>query len=419
MIWKGGGRDDRFDWISMAVPDGNQWIEYMVNTGQPNQPTIRQLGVLNHLALGTMDIETAHNKVVERGYTAQQPFKPSIGRDGRWLMHLYDKDLTRTEFMIRKPVKEPCCSPITERRQVNAKAECSNKEVKRVMRTRRDFVATGLAGIAGLSISSRLDAESFLQPALPAEDGYKLWLRYAPPGDAAVQQFRTRCGPDGRRHFADAADHRRRNARCARVDEGASDNRTRHGLRLLPVAKSSSARPQSSPLIRCLGWKDDLAKVGPEGYIIRGATFGKQSGIAIASKSEAGALYGAFHFLRLVQTAQPLDQLNIIERPKVQLRMVNHWDNMDGTIERGYAGRSLWQWNELPGKVDQRYTDYARAHASVGINATVINSVNANVLILTPEYLQKVKALADVFRPYGAPRRISRRISPRRSGSAG
>jgi catechol 2,3-dioxygenase-like lactoylglutathione lyase family enzyme len=114
LIWKGGGRDDRFDWISMAVPDGNQWIEYMVNTGQPNQPTIRQLGVLNHLALGTMDIETAHNKVVERGYTAQQPFKPSIGRDGRWLMHLYDKDLTRTEFMIRKPVKEPCCSPLTD-----------------------------------------------------------------------------------------------------------------------------------------------------------------------------------------------------------------------------------------------------------------------------------------------------------------
>jgi catechol 2,3-dioxygenase-like lactoylglutathione lyase family enzyme len=114
LMWKGGGRDDRFDWISMIVPDGNQWIEYMVNTGQPNQPTIRQLGVLNHLALGTTDIEAAYNKVAERGYTAPQPFKPSVGRDGRWLMHLYDKDLTRTEFMIRKPVKDPCCSPLTD-----------------------------------------------------------------------------------------------------------------------------------------------------------------------------------------------------------------------------------------------------------------------------------------------------------------
>jgi catechol 2,3-dioxygenase-like lactoylglutathione lyase family enzyme len=109
LIWKGGGRDDRFDWISMAVPDGNQWIEYMVNTGMPS---IRQLGVLNHLALGTLDIETAHKHVVERGYTDKAV--PSIGRDGRWLMHLYDKDLTRTEFMIRKPVKEPCCFPLTD-----------------------------------------------------------------------------------------------------------------------------------------------------------------------------------------------------------------------------------------------------------------------------------------------------------------
>ena len=109
LIWTGGSRDDRFDWISMAVPDGNQWIEYMVNTGAP---TPRQLGVLNHLALGTLDIEGVHKQVVDRGYADKAV--PSIGRDGRWLMHLYDKDLTRTEFMIRKPVKDPCCSPITD-----------------------------------------------------------------------------------------------------------------------------------------------------------------------------------------------------------------------------------------------------------------------------------------------------------------
>lgn len=109
LIWKGGSRDDRFDWISMAVPDGNQWIEYMVNTGTP---TPRQLGVLNHLALGTLDIDKAHGEVVARGYTDKAV--PAIGRDGRWLMHLYDKDLTRTEFMVRKPVKEPCCFPLTD-----------------------------------------------------------------------------------------------------------------------------------------------------------------------------------------------------------------------------------------------------------------------------------------------------------------
>jgi len=109
LIWKGGSRDDRFDWISMAVPDGNQWIEYMVNTGTP---TPRQLGVLNHLALGTLDIDGVHKQVVDRGYADKAV--PAIGRDGRWLMHLYDKNFTRTEFMVRKPVKEPCCSPITD-----------------------------------------------------------------------------------------------------------------------------------------------------------------------------------------------------------------------------------------------------------------------------------------------------------------
>jgi catechol 2,3-dioxygenase-like lactoylglutathione lyase family enzyme len=109
LIWKGGSRDDRFDWISMAVPDGNQWIEYMVNTGTPSA---RQLGVLNHLALGTLDIDTAHTQIVQRGYTDKAD--PTIGRDGRWLMHLYDKDFTRTEFMIRKPVKDPCCFPLTD-----------------------------------------------------------------------------------------------------------------------------------------------------------------------------------------------------------------------------------------------------------------------------------------------------------------
>ena len=109
LIWKGGGRDDRVEWISMAVPDGNQWIEYMVNAGTPS---VRQLGVLNHLALGTLDIDAAHKQIVERGYTDKAV--PSIGRDGRWLMHLYDKDLTRTEFMVRKPVREPCCFPLTD-----------------------------------------------------------------------------------------------------------------------------------------------------------------------------------------------------------------------------------------------------------------------------------------------------------------
>ncbi len=267
--------------------------------------------------------------------------------------------------------------------------------------TRRDFVTTGLVGIAGLSISSGLDAESIFQSALPAEDGYKLWLRYVPPGnDALLQQYRTKVRGLTVEGTSPTARIIAGEMRTALESMQILESRT--GTTPTPSGgQVVVGTPQSSSLIRSLGWANDLAKVGPEGYIIRTATFGKQPGIAIVSEGDTGALYGAFHFLRLIQSAQSIDKLNIVERPKVQLRMVNHWDNMDGTIERGYAGRSLWQWNELPGNVDPRYTDYARAHASVGINATVINSVNANVLILTPEYLEKVKALADVFRPYG------------------
>jgi alpha-glucuronidase len=112
-------------------------------------------------------------------------------------------------------------------------------------------------------------------------------------------------------------------------------------------------------------------------------------------------LYGVFHFLRLLQTNQSIENLNIVSVPKLKLRMLNHWDNLNRTVERGYAGFSLWDWHKLPGYIDKRYIDYARANASIGINAVALTNVNANATVLTKPYLQKVKALADVFRPYG------------------
>jgi alpha-glucuronidase len=81
--------------------------------------------------------------------------------------------------------------------------------------------------------------------------------------------------------------------------------------------------------------------------------------------------------------------------------MLDHWDNLDGSIERGYAGRSLWKWDELPERVDPRVVDYARANASIGINATVLNNVNAKADSLTAPYLKKAAAIADALRPYG------------------
>ena len=122
--------------------------------------------------------------------------------------------------------------------------------------------------------------------------------------------------------------------------------------------------------------------------------------IIVISPSDIGLLYATYYLLRSQATHQPI-QNEIIENPLYERRMLNHWDNLDRTIERGYAGQSLWEWSELPDSTSIRYQQYARANASIGINGTVLNNVNASPEILTPDYLQKVKAIADIFRDYG------------------
>jgi alpha-glucuronidase len=159
--------------------------------------------------------------------------------------------------------------------------------------------------------------------------------------------------------------------------------------------------PTSSPAIAALGWQQMLAALGTEGYLIRSTTIGGHPVTAIASAGEAGTLYGTFHFLRLIQTGRPLARLDIAERPRLDRRLLNHWDNLDGTIERGYAGASLWPWAELPDRIGPRVLDYARANASIGINGAVLNSVNAKPGSLSTPYLEKAAALARALRPYG------------------
>ena len=94
------------------------------------------------------------------------------------------------------------------------------------------------------------------------------------------------------------------------------------------------------------------------------------------------------------------DKVEITEQPRYDIRILNHWDNLNGTVERGYAGYSIWQWDKLPGEISPLYREYARANASIGINATVLNNVNATPDILTKEYLEKVKLIADELRPF-------------------
>ena len=155
-----------------------------------------------------------------------------------------------------------------------------------------------------------------------------------------------------------------------------------------------------SPAVLQLLASDNCEQLDKDGFIIR--SFPNKNSIVIAGKTDVGALYGTFHFLRLLKTSETdLSCLDIVENPSYQHRLLNHWDNLDGTVERGYAGHSIWQWDELPSTVSPRYKAYARANASIGINGTVLNNVNANPDILTKPYLQKTKVIADVLRPYG------------------
>lgn len=155
---------------------------------------------------------------------------------------------------------------------------------------------------------------------------------------------------------------------------------------------------KGAPVQLVLKRDKELLGLKKDGYIISGD---KQKGVTVRSVSDIGLLYGAYHLLRLQETQNGSDRLQITESPKYDLRLLNHWDNLNGTIERGYAGHSIWKWDELPEKISPRYKEYARANASIGINGTVLNNVNASPAILTSDYLQKVKVVADILRPYG------------------
>ncbi|MEJ2647008.1 MAG: alpha-glucuronidase family glycosyl hydrolase [Sedimentisphaerales bacterium] len=175
--------------------------------------------------------------------------------------------------------------------------------------------------------------------------------------------------------------------------------------------------PENSDIVKRLDLADSLKDQGNEGFIIKNTQVDGENCILIAANKDIGLLYGTFDFLRLIQTGEVINNLDITSKPRIQYRLLDHWDNAprgnnaQGTIERGYAGRSLWKWNELPDTVDTRYADYARANASIGINGSVLNNVNANAIFFSTEYLKKVAKLADVFRPYGIKVYLSVRYS--------
>jgi alpha-glucuronidase len=235
---------------------------------------------------------------------------------------------------------------------------------------------------------------------LNAETGHDLWLRYVRVENARQRDIYRR---------AVSSIVVSSNSPTARLIVAELQRGLRGLLGVeLPMTEAVNAdgaivigTPATSPLIASLGWSERLARTGDEGYLIRSATLGGHTVTVIASRGEIGALYGAFHLLRLIQTGQPIRPVDVAERPRLALRLLNHWDNLDGSIERGYAGSSLWSRADLPERIDTRVEEYGRANASIGINGAVLNNVNANPESLTTRYLEKTAALARVLRPYG------------------
>jgi len=235
---------------------------------------------------------------------------------------------------------------------------------------------------------------------LRAEDGYQLWLRYNKISQPELLSHY-------REHITEVVFQESSQTFKAiqkELQKGLS------GLlgKDIPVTSSVSqdgaiivGTSDKSSIVRKLIDVSELGSVGAEGYIIRSLFLNNRPVTVIAADQPKGVLYGAFHFLRLIQTQQSLDDLSILHKPRIQKRLLNHWDNLNGSVERGYAGKSIWNWKNLPKKVDSRYKDYARANASIGINGTVLNNVNSQAEILTKDYIEKAAVIANVLRPYG------------------
>jgi alpha-glucuronidase len=252
-------------------------------------------------------------------------------------------------------------------------------------------------------------AGALFPPAARADDGYRLWLRYVPVTGAWRARYRAAAteliggaAPRPAAAASPAAPSPTLRAARAELLRGLTGM-----LGAAPRAAGEVTRdgaivfgtPRSSALVR--GLPLALQRAGTQGYVIRTLTIHGHRATVIAANTDIGVLYGAFRFLRLLQTREPVASLDIAARPKIRRRVLDHWDNLNGTVERGYAGGSLWQWQSLPDHLSPRYTDYARACASIGINGAVLDNVNASPFILTPLYLRKVAAIAGALRPYG------------------
>ena len=236
--------------------------------------------------------------------------------------------------------------------------------------------------------------------AARAEDGYDLWLRYAPLEGEALERLRS-LNPRVRVETYGQEDTLTLEAAVRELNRGLGS--------LTGRPAGSGQGPHGTIHLDC----GSHPSGGDGSYSVAGS--GRS--IRISGPDHLSCLYGSFALLRQLSLGVDPATIELDEQPAMPLRMLNHWDNPDGTVERGYSGRSIFDWWRLPGHLERRMIDYARANASLGINAVAVNNVNARAFMLEPRYIAKLERLADAWRPYGIRVFLSARFSaPREIG---
>jgi alpha-glucuronidase len=217
-----------------------------------------------------------------------------------------------------------------------------------------------------------------LPAALWAENGSDAWLRYTPHPNAPLTFM-----------FA---------APSSPVSESAFREWRRGVGGMTGQAPGLVAAPQKGTVIFAIQADAALA---PDAYQLKTENRIGNRVTVVTAKNDRGLLYGTFALLRKIQLGQSIDNLDEIQTPYAPVRWVDQWDNLDGTIERGYGGRSIF-WDNMHARVDlTRAGDYARLLASLGINGCSINNVNANPKLLSPEMIPDIARIADAMRPWG------------------
>jgi alpha-glucuronidase len=233
--------------------------------------------------------------------------------------------------------------------------------------------------------------------AVFAETGAEAWLRYAPLEPQVAQSYQTL--PASIVVLGDSA-----------ILSSAQKELVR-GVRgmLGRTLRIDSAMPAESAIV--VGTVEELHKLGfsakdgndlqGDAYWLTAGRIHGQKAVIVAGATDRGVLYGAFALLRKIAQGQNLALLNDVQKPSAPVRWVNQWDNLDGTIERGYAGPSIFFENRSVRPDLTRAAEYARLLASVGINGCDVSNVNADLHILDADFIPQLARIAEAFRPYG------------------